>query len=235
MKTTIKSIIITGTVVGVFLTLAAGRVQAQVTNVILLTATSLSQQGANDDGTTTTTPAPNKTSVTTKLLLGFLARDEFAEGKYGATNFPAGSQLVVVNDHGCPYFQVLTASNTFLVDVSDIILVREGRLGNDIFSGKRNDATGLASTKATDIRVLTIGYDDSQVQDTFGDVVGLGFYMTGLMTSTTTDTAPTSAKVYTETHVGKMTTALGEGIYQGRPFVISGSLNVSGKGTFTLP
>jgi hypothetical protein len=235
MRTTIK--IITGTVALAVLTFAVGNAQAQITNVITLTATSQSQQSSSDNGTTTTTPAPNKTSITTKLLLGFLAQDEYAEGHYGAATFPAGAKLVVIDStNSGGVFQVLTSSGAFLVDVSDIILAKDGHFGNDITSGKQNDATGVASTTTTDLHVLTIGYDDStNAIAPVGGLVGLQFYLTGLMTSTTTDTKPTSAKVYTETHTSKMAASAGEGIYQGQPFVITGSLSATGKSTLTLP
>ena len=232
MKTT--NMILAGAVALAALTLNAP-LQAQVTNVITLTATSQSQQATTTNGTTITTAAPNKTSINTKMILGFLAQDEYAEGKYVTNTFPAGAQLVVINDNGCPIFQVLSSSNTFLVDVSDIIFVDQGRLGNDIFSGQRNGANGLAIKKFTDQRLLTFGFNDFYVHDTYGDVVGLTFYMNGLMTSTTTDTTPDSSKHYTESHTGKMANAAGEGVFQGQPFVITGTLNVSGKSTLTLP
>jgi hypothetical protein len=228
--------LIAGAVVLAVLTLAANRTQANVTNVITVAATALVQNNATDNGTITTTPSPTSQSITTKTLLNWLAQDEYAEGNYTAgTTFPSGAQFVVF-DHGTngSYFQVLAANHTLLVDVSDIISATEGTYGNDITSGKQVDTNGLASPTTTDIHILTITFDDSAVATTFGSTVGVKFYLTGLMTETTTDTKPSSLGVYTKSKTSKMASSAGEGFYQGQPFTISGSVNGSGKGTFSL-
>jgi hypothetical protein len=235
MKTFHK--ILVGATVGAVLMLAANRTQASMTNVITFTATALVQSPANDNGTNTTTPAPASKSITTKTLLAWLALDEYAEGNYTAgTNFPSGAQLVVFDRHNRPpAFQVLTATNTLLVDVSDIVHAQEGFFGNDITSGKQIDTNGLASPTTTDIHLLTLSFDDSFVPATYGPVVGVQFYLMGLMTETTTDTKPSKAGVYTESKSSKMPNAAGEGFYQDQAFVISGSVDGAAKATYTLP
>ena len=230
MKLTSK--IIAGTAALAFLTIAAGSLQAQITNVITFTATVKAQKESTDNGTNTITPAPKAVSVTTKTLLGFLAVDEFAEGKFGSTNFPAGAKLVIITGNGDGEFQVLTSSNTFLVDVSDILFAFEGN--NNISSGKQNDYTGLANPTETKLHVLTFGYDDSRVLPLNGSTVDLQFHMTGLMTSTKTDTVPNNNTVYMETKSNILTSGVGEGDFQGNPFVITGGLTATGSGKLYL-
>ena len=231
MNTTIK--IITRTVALAVLTFTADRLQAQVTNVIAISATAQTQSRSLTNGTTVTTPIPPKSTFNVKFLLGFLAQDEAAQGNYvhGATNFPAGAKLVVIDatTNRPALFQVLAANNAFLADVSDIIFAKEGHFKNDITSGTQSSTNGMAKPKVTDLHVLTLGYDDSNAIALFGDVVGLQFYLTGLMTSTDAVSKPSKAGVVTLTQASSMSNAAGEGFYQGKPFVITGSVSSAGK------
>ena len=63
--------------------------------------------------------------------------------------------------------------------------------------------------------------------------------MTGLMTSTTTDTAP-KLGIYTERQSDKLTSGVGEGriagtaFNAGTAFVLTGTLSAGGKATLTV-
>ena len=225
MKITTK--IITGTAVLAFLTLAAGSLQAQVTNLCSITATVLIQGSTSDNGTISTAAAPTKHTLTTANLLTWLAKDENLEGNYGSTTFPTGAKLVAIggNNNG-PDFQVLTSGNAFLVDVSDIMTINSGN--NDVYSGKQNDNTGLSSPMTTDLNVDTLIFDDTAISG--GQ--GVQFSLQGLLTNTQTDTLPVN-NVYTQTESHKMTSGTGEGQYLGTPFMITGGFSASGKATLT--
>ncbi len=223
----LKTKIVSSAAVLAFLSLAINSLQAQVTNLVSITATVLIQGSVNDNGTNTTAAAPSKHSVTTQTLLGLLAQDEYAEGNYGSTNFPTGAKLVVIDSHNNnPAFQVLTSGNVLLVDVSDILAgISED---NDVYSGKQNDSTGLSNPSTTDLSVFKFKFDDTGI--TGGQ--GVQFYLQGLMTNTKADTIPVNG-VYTQTESHKMSGA-GQGTFQGVSFVLTGSLSASGKATLTL-
>jgi hypothetical protein len=223
----LKNIIMAGAALA-FLTIAAGSLQAQLTQILTITATASLQGGSTDNGTVTTYAAPIKHTADTKQILAFLAQDENVEGNYGSTNFPSGAKLVIAANGA---FQVLDKSDNLLVDVSDI-LSSSNPGTNNIFSGKQNDTNGLASPTTTDLSLLTITFDDSNVGE---GAVGLTFSMTGIGTGKTTDTTPNvSTGAYTETDSGSLTSATGEGSYQGDPLVVTGSAKASGKGTLNI-
>jgi hypothetical protein len=207
------------------LTAVTNTLQAQTTNIITIAISASAQGNTSDVNGVTTAAAPSKHSLTTANILSLLAVAENAEGNYPAgSSFPTGAKLVVIDND----FQVLDAHNNFLVDVSDVISGQDGQIGNDVYSGKQNDITGLAATSETDLHILTIYYDDTSISGS----TGVKFYMTGLMTSTTTDTAPNGTTgVYMETQSHKLASGTGEGIYQGYPFVLTGTLTATGKGT----
>ena len=223
--------IMAGTAALALLTLAAGSLQAQVTNVITLSLSVSVQGNSTDVNGVTIAAAPIKHTVATKDILGFLAQAENAEGNYLAgTTFPTGAKLVVISssNNNNPVFQVLAANNSFLVDVSDIITSADGTFGNDIYSGKQNDTTLLAATSETDLHILTMQYDDTWIMGS----QDVKFYVTGLMTSTTTDTVPNATtSVYTESQSHKLASGTGEGTYQGQPFVLTGTMSATGKAT----
>src|ERR1039457_4977361 len=103
MKLTTK--IMAGTAALAFLTMAAGSLQAQVTNLVTITATaSMQDTTSTDNGTVTTYNSPIVYSVTTVEILADLAVDENAEGKYGSPTFPPGAKLVAINIESEFYF-----------------------------------------------------------------------------------------------------------------------------------
>jgi hypothetical protein len=79
-----------------FLTLDAGNLRADVTNMVSVNATALTQ------GSTTVVlgveiiEPPKSCAINTGRILEWLALDEYAESNYVASNFPAGAQLVEV-------------------------------------------------------------------------------------------------------------------------------------------
>src|SRR5271170_2394572 len=148
----LKTKIIASAAVLSFMAFAAGSLQAQVTNVITITATALVQGNSSDNGTVTTTPTPTKHILDTAEILVDLAVDENAEGNYGSTTFPTGAKLVAVPSGGnSPDFQVFDKNSHLLVDVSDILTgSNTGNFGSDITNGKQNDNTGLSDPTETD-------------------------------------------------------------------------------------
>jgi hypothetical protein len=209
-----------------FLALAVGSVQAQVTNVITFSLTGMVQGSSTDNGTTTTTASPTKLALATKNILSLLAEDK-------STTFPTGAKLVVIGGQGGEGdldFQVVDKNNNFLVDVSDIISAEgTGNFGQDIFSGKQTDITSLSSPTITDMQIFTISYDDT------GAGGSLEFYLTGLITNTTTDTTPNNITgVYKETQSHKLSSGAGDGNFDSTPLVVTGSFSASGSANLTL-
>jgi hypothetical protein len=222
MKLTSK--LIAGAAALAFLTIAAGSLQAQVTQAVTITATASIQGNSSDNGTITTTAAPTKFSVTTKAILIALAVDESAEGKYPFPNttFPSGAKLV--QDGNTGDLQVVDKSGNLLVDVSDIMGFNNPG-NNNIFSGKQNDNTQLASPSTTGSSLLTLGFDDTAIIG--GE--GIKFYLTGIGSGTTTDTTPNiNTGAYTETDKGSLTSGTGEGTSQGAQLLISGTASATG-------
>lgn len=203
-----------------------------VTNLFTIFAITELQGGTNDDGTITTIKEPMECTFDTKRILAFLARDKHAAGQYASTNFPACTKLVEIGGN----FQVLDQTNNFLVDVSDILSIEKG--SNNIVNGKIFDSTGLYDKSLTELHLLRLNYDDSGISGG----AGLQFYLAGLMRGTITDTVSNktghtfefdknwvSANTNTETYCYQMDAAVGEGNYQGRPFVIMGGLAFFGN------
>jgi len=213
-----------------FLTVAAGGLQAQVNQLLTVTATAYVQGDSSDNGTVTTAAAPTKVSVGTKQLLEALAVDEHAADLYPSTTFPSGAKLVTVDgNNDSPDFQVLDKSDNLLVDVTNIVSF--GQPGNNtVFSGKQNDNNGLASPATANLQLLTFAFDDTAISGS----ENIKFYFTGIGSSTTTDTTPNGGGVYSETDKGSLTSGTGEGTYQGNQLLITGSAKASGKGTLTL-
>jgi hypothetical protein len=211
-----------------FLTLAAASLQAQTTNVLTITATASVQGSSSDNNGVTTYAAPSKMTLDTKQILALLAIAENSESNYPSATFPAGAKLVVLSDSSND-FMVLDKNNNFLVNVSDILsATSSGTYGSEVTSGKVNDTTGLASTTVTKQEIVTVAYDDT------GAGGSLQFYLTGLMTSTTTDTVPNATTGnYKETESRTMTAGAGDGNSLGNPLVITGGFSGSGSGTLS--
>ena len=167
------------------------------------------------------------TAINTKQLLAWLGQNEFAEGNYPATNFPSGAYLAVITTLTNEDYQVLTKSNTFLVDVSDILVGDFG--SNYIYSAKIKNSTGLFSPSETSLRIAAFVFDDSAAAPVNGPTVGLTFYLQGLLTTTVTDSTPTRTGAYTKTTTANTPNAAGEGTYKGNPVLVTGSFGYSLK------
>jgi hypothetical protein len=236
MKLNIKTLV--GVVALASATLVASHLQAQVPSILTLTATKVYEGDSTDNGTLTTILAPTRRALTTKYLLDTLAQDEIAAGKYhppdpNQKTFPVGSKLMAIVGNSQSTFQVVDKNNNLLVDVSNIISIHSGGLDDTyITSGKQNNNTGLPSPSRTIVNLLTFNFDDTKISGG----AGLKFYMTGMVSGTTTDTTPNpTTKVYSETKSFRMSNAVGEGTDQGTAFLVTGSLSGSGKATLTLP
>jgi N-methylhydantoinase B/oxoprolinase/acetone carboxylase alpha subunit len=231
-----------GSVMMAFLTLGAGGLHAQVTNLVTITATAqvngkYSYSYNNKTGVTTYSYAsPTKVTFGTKQILARLAVAENAEGNYGATNFPSGAKLVVVSSYNSsgPDFQVMSSKNVLLVDVKDILT---GSGSGGIYSGKTSnqyennqDFDILSDPSTTSEEIFTLTYNDTGA---FGGT-GIQFYLTGLATSETTDATPNSKTLaYKETDSYTMSSSAGDGTYFGNQLVITGSLTASGSAELT--
>ncbi|MFO1488534.1 MAG: hypothetical protein U1F65_08650 [Verrucomicrobiota bacterium] len=199
-------------------------VRAEIQTVLNVTATALIQRDSTDNGTNTITPSPAVRTFTTKTILKQLALDKFILGDYPATNFPAGAKLVMIFSGEGATFQVVSRTNEFLVDVSDIFHLEVGE--RQVFSGKVNDDTSLPNPSVTERRMVSLEFDDTEITGG-GDVK---FVLIGLMKSVTTDTKPSvTTGRYVETQNHSVTQASGHGAYLGADAVITGSFNAIGS------
>ena len=128
--------------------------------------------------------------------------------------------------------QVVDKNNNLLQDVSGIMsFSNPGK--NNIQSGKSTDQYTPHLGTFTDSSLLTISFDDTGIGGS------LQFFLTGIGKGTTTDSTPKTDKntqitTYTESNSGSLSSATGEGSYQGSPFVCTGTASASGKATLTL-
>ncbi len=213
------------------LLLGAANVRADVGLTITLNARITAQNTnsfTNPITQSVTVRAPVTRNFTTFELLRRLAVDETLAGRWTNNTFPPGSRLVTTNN----LFLVVRGTNV-LADVSDIISFNGG--DNNIVSGSF-DTNGLARPfPQNKIHIARITFDDTTINANDG----LQFYLQGLMTETTVDTAPTRAGFFNEVHIANMPSAAGEG-HSGvgssdtRQIVISGSALAVGNGRLAI-
>jgi hypothetical protein len=201
--------------------------QAQVPQTV--TAFNISVTVIKDINDDTVTTSATTTHVSRKLsdLLAILALDEHAAALYPNTNFPAGAKLGV-DENGV--FQVWDKTNALLVVVSNVLSFVMPT-GNQVYSGKRNDSSGLASPTINSLFMGKIVFDDTAIvggQD-------LQFFLQGTVKRTQTDAVNTRNATYTETITSQLTGATGDGTSEGEPFIATGTTSASGKATFQLP
>ena len=226
----LKKTIITGIAAVSFLALASSNVKAVVsppfTNSITIKATAVGQGGTNNNGSVTT--VSNITvSVSTKQVLAWLAVDENAEAKYGSTTFPTGAQLLLIEQGNDSDFQVVDKNGNFLVDVRDVISLDHG--DTTINSAKISDSDGLFSPSGTQMRIFDFDFNDTNI----GGGSHVQFYLQGLETKTVTDSSVRSGK-YTQSVSVSVPDGAGDGSYLGIPFVISGTISISGKESISI-
>ena len=219
-------------IVLLILTLAVVSVQAQVTNLISISATAEMQGNTNDNGTVTAIAGPLRDRITTKDVLSLLAEDENAEGNYDAASFPSGAKLVViitgpVTGGGTTDFQVLDKKGDYLTDVSDILSLTEGT--NAIYYGKMNDSSGVYIPTLTEKRIISLQFYDLGINRG----AGFEFFLRGMATRTVADTKP-KGDVYEETRIDKFTDGEGTGTYKDIHFILTGTLELNGQAMFVV-
>ncbi len=206
--------------------LAVSSARAAVTNTVVFSATTFSQSPTNSsNGTNTSFGKIASSSHNTAQLIEQL-------GRATGNSFSKTAKLVLIIGNGGPSgFQVIDGANT--VDVSDFLNINTGE--NDITGGIENGNTGLPFPTTTEDQIVTLQYDDTSV---LGDTNSLQFTLQGLGTVTTTDGVPNQGGTYTQTFKATVIDMTGEGFSGDSsgpvPFVATGKLTVSGKGTQTL-
>ena len=189
----------------------------------LTTAITISQQNTSHvSGVITTTTAPKLLKLTTKDILNALAFDEHVEGNWPSNSFPKNTTLALAGNS----IVVLNGTN-MLLNVSDIMSYNTGE--PQVTSGKQNTATGLASPTAQKLQIAGISFDDTFING--GN--NLKFYLDGVSSKTTTDTAPVNG-VYTETQNLTISNAAGDGSSQDVTFTCTGSVSATGKSPLHL-
>jgi len=201
--------------------LAASSARATVTNTIVFSATTFSQSPTNSsNGTNTSFGKIASSSHNTAQLISEL-------GKATANSFSSSAKLVLITGNGGPSgFRVIDGTN--IVDVSDFMNVNTGN--NDIVGGIENGNTGLAFPTTTEDQIVTLQFDDTGVRGG----AGLQFSLRGLATITSTDGVPDSGGTYTQTFKVSIIDMTGEGSSGSVPFVATGKMSLSGKGTQTI-
>jgi hypothetical protein len=174
-----------------------------------------------------TTAAPARRVFSTADFLKRLAIDENIAGTFPTNKFPRGARLVATNNT----FVVMVGTNV-IADVGNIISFSTG--DNEIISGTR-DTNGLARPAVTQSHLARVMFDDTGINTTNG----IAFFLQGLMTETTGDSAVDRNGNYTETHTVSMPSAAGEGqigVGSGdqRAAVCTGAVSASGKGRLSL-
>ncbi|MGD1087415.1 MAG: hypothetical protein ABR955_01635 [Verrucomicrobiota bacterium] len=240
----LKNKIITVGAALAFLTFATCGLQAQITNLVTITATAW-EQGTNYNitniviklGTTNVTVytkyvKPPQESLDTKDILKELAKDEDAAGLWTSNNFPSGAQLAVIDGGDITNkFVVLGKTNNLLVVVTNIVSLAKGTNDIDVVSGEENDTTGLYSPSKTDMHLLDFIFDDTAITNAgSGDIK---FDLLGLDTQKVTDTKPVASGAhegdYTETVSTSVPSAVGEGTDNGIDVVLTGSITGTGS------
>jgi hypothetical protein len=205
---------------------ALGVTGTQTAQSVSITGTELAQGAQSNNGKTTTTAAPLKTTITTADVLEYLAKDENTAGTYGATTFPTGAKLLYTANSG---FEVVDKHNNVLVNAANILsVVTAGQ--NEITSGAFGDTTGSATPPftQTDVRLVTLTYDATSVGGT------TKFSVTGTGTSETATAKPSAKGKYTDTDSFSLQDGTGEGVNGAGVNIILTGFTVTASGTTTL-
>jgi hypothetical protein len=209
---------------------AGGELRADFLQTVTFKVTTFTQLIGVIDGSNTIIPSPWTQTHTTAEVLKTLASDANIGLGWPSNSFPSTAKLAV----GTNGFVVIDGTNV-LVDVSSIIRFQAG--DHDIKSGKKNNPTGLAAPSAKDLQIARFTFDDSSFTNSVGSVtngVGLTFYIQGIFSNITTDTAPKNG-TYTETRTAKLINGAGEGHdSNGAPFMCTGTVTVTGKANLQL-
>ncbi len=201
----------------------AMNLNAQLVQTVTITLMVTHPYNATDVNNVTTFTSRTEAHTTAELLK-ILAEDEFAAGNLTSSNLPAGAKLVVSNG----VFQIMTKTNTLLVDVSSILSFSSPS-PYAVQSGRQNDNNFLASPSLTTVHIGTLTFDDTAI--TGGQ--DLQFYLQGVTRETTTDIVNTRAGTYIETDSASLVGA-GDGTSDGGAFIITGTVTATGR-TPSLP
>lgn len=183
---------------------------ASFTNSLTISVTT-TEQGASTVATNKTTYAAPKTStLTTASLISEL-------GLATSNSFTSAAKLVMIGGSAA----VIDGSK--VVDVSSFLQI--GNPGNNRILSGTESTSGLAFPTLKTTQLISVSFDDTSVRSN-----GLSFDLTGLATSTMTDTVPSTNGVYNETFSAKVLDMTGEGTNKTVPFVATGTASASGKG-----
>jgi hypothetical protein len=220
----LKLIVSLAAAVCTFVTVNASAQQGIITNSVTFSATTFTQGGTNDNGTITTYTNAAVSSHSTIQILQELSND--------IGPFTRAAKLVLLTGQAGADFAVIDGTNFYDIGGSNIMTLSfPGE--NRIRSGKTSDVNpGVRSPSTTDIQLITLNFDDTSVGGS------LTFTLTGVLNVTQTDTTPVNS-TYTETVKAKVINMVGEGSGGGNtvganPFVATGTLTVTGKGTLTI-
>ena len=185
------------------------------------------QQTTNAQGIVTLLE-PKAVTVTTASLLKSLATLAYLNGDYPATNFPTGAKIVYElhpEDTHENRFIVTTSLGVTLCDVSDYLYYEQGQ--SLLQSGKYDSANKIfPSWKYSYIGQLV--FDGTSVEDT-------RIFFGGLITSTVADVVVKNIGTYKETWKITLPAGIGEGVYDGRDCLVTGTASATGSGTLPLP
>lgn len=203
--------------------------RAQSLAPVALTATAMIQTTAVVTGTKAKYPPLTKYSITTKSLLVRIAQTEFMLGSYFQNQFPVGAKLVVNQAFiiGVPSFGVLDKGNNLLVNCDNLMSSNMTATLNSIsnfavISGAYDTGTSLSSPSRTRYAITYFKYDDTTVFLP----TSLKFTMSGMLTTTQSDTAPNpNTGIYRESVSSRATNMTGPGQYLGSSMVVTGSLS----------
>jgi hypothetical protein len=224
MKPGIKIVLTIITVTGLWLS-AAGTLMGQVLLGCSISGTIMTQGVTVDDGAVTRLPA--KSTLTTASILKQLASDEKAGGLWTNDTFPAGAKLNYFTGESSPYypqfatpaeFQVVDRHNNLLLVVTNILtLTNVGTNGID-----------YGSATETTVQLATLTYDATSVGRTNK------YTVTGLGTSTTSNTAANFYGEFTQTDTFSLQNGTGEGVNANGVSIVLTGVTITESGSARL-
>jgi hypothetical protein len=182
------------------------------------------QTGTNDNGTNVTFITKQQ-SYSNQQFLQLLARDENAVGNYPNTNFPAGAKLAFI--YGA--FQVVDRTNGLLLDVSDMLSFSQTS-SNVVAFGRYNEMKVLTNPTTSLGYIGRLDFDDTA----YAGALGLKFYLQGPVKGTLTDLLNTKAETLTAIIQTRLSNGWGDGTWNGKPLMVSGTLELGGRQTEPL-
>jgi hypothetical protein len=232
LKMKLNTNLIAGAAVLSLLTFTTGAFAQPVltsTNLLTIKATVFAQGNANNNNSDKdTTSIVAKESITTKQLLGWIAQDENVEGNFNAATFPSGATVKVVADGDGDFdVQVFSKAGVLLVDASDLVTISQGSAV--VTSGKVNNTTGFDDSAIKELSLATFTFDDSGLGQIFNGTVGLTVSLTGVQSTTITDTRVSDGS-FKQSITATISSGTGQGTLNGSPFIVTGSVSYSEKG-----